>query len=292
MTLPCVVGPYTGVHCRLTLLSSRTRVDPRIEGLSHNCCADERRKNGYPEMPDDPRFVSIYAATEAIATSSGQNDAGMFELNFRDERYLPFEFAGAVSRWRIELPQENNQFDLNTLSDLALHLNYTAREGGEVLRRVANEEAQRHLPGDGWRFFDVKHEFPNLWHLFTTDSKPQKHLALRLGRNMFAFIPGQRDLAINRVVILFEAPGAEPSAHHVVEFLAGPSGRHVNGDKCKVESLNCIASADWPGFYHGVLDLPLGLIRRNGEEELGAFRFQSDVGEISRVYIFCSYTTA
>jgi hypothetical protein len=78
----------------------------------------------------DPRMVRRYAATEAVATSSGQNDSRMFQLSFNDERYLPFEFHGAVSRWRIELPQENNQFDIDTLSDVVLHLSYTAREGG------------------------------------------------------------------------------------------------------------------------------------------------------------------
>lgn len=86
-------------------------------------------------MPEDTRIVSTYAATEAIATSSGQNDSGMFELNFRDERYLPFEFSGAVSRWRIELPLENNQFDMETLSDVILHLNFTAREGGRTFAK-------------------------------------------------------------------------------------------------------------------------------------------------------------
>ena len=33
----------------------------------------------------------------AIATSTAQSDAGVFEFNFRDERYMPFEGAGAVS---------------------------------------------------------------------------------------------------------------------------------------------------------------------------------------------------
>lgn len=109
-------------------------------------------------------MIVQYTAREATATSSGQNDAGLFELNFRDERYLPFEFEGAVSRWRIELPQENNQFDVETLTDVILHLNYTAREGGDVLRQAANELAQRHLPGAGLRFFDMRHEFPDTWH--------------------------------------------------------------------------------------------------------------------------------
>ena len=95
--------------------------------------------NGYVVIPDDRRIVRHYAATEAIATSSGQNDAGLFELQFRDERYLPFEFAGAVSRWRIELPRENNFFDIDTLSDVVMHFNYSAREGGEILREAASE---------------------------------------------------------------------------------------------------------------------------------------------------------
>jgi len=87
----------------------------------------------------------------------------MFQLNFNDERYLPFEFLGAVSRWRIELPLDNNYFDFDSLSDVILHLNYTAREGGELMRHAARRDAQHHLPGDGWRIFDVRHEFPGEW---------------------------------------------------------------------------------------------------------------------------------
>ena len=104
-----------------------------------------------------------YAATEAIATSSGQNDSGLFELSFRDERYLPFEFAGAVSRWRIELPPETNFFDLDTLSDVVLHLNYTAREGGDALAAAAAEAARCRLPGDGLRLFDVRRDLSDAW---------------------------------------------------------------------------------------------------------------------------------
>ena len=47
----------------------------------------------------------------SIAVSTGQNDSGVFELNFRDERYIPFEGAGAISKWRIELPGTFREFD-------------------------------------------------------------------------------------------------------------------------------------------------------------------------------------
>ncbi len=141
LTIPCVAGPYTGVHCKLTLLSSATRVEPTLLDVEECCpgqctcgCCEQQR---YEAITDDPRIVKRYGATEAIATSAGQNDTGLFELNFRDERYLPFEYAGAVSRWRIELPIETNAFDIDTLSDLIFQLSYTAREGGSSLREAS-----------------------------------------------------------------------------------------------------------------------------------------------------------
>jgi hypothetical protein len=53
------------------------------------------RKRGYG---DDPRFRDNVGAIQSITTSSAQNDSGLFELNFRDEWYLPFEGAGAISQ--------------------------------------------------------------------------------------------------------------------------------------------------------------------------------------------------
>jgi hypothetical protein len=158
LTIPCVVGPYTGIHCRLELLSSTIRVSPLLLPQNSPGCSYERQS-----LDSDTRFAHLYGTREAIATSSGLSDAGLFKLNFRDERDLPFEFAGAVSRWRLELPPETNAFELETFTDVVLQLNYTAREGGEDLRRTASESAQGRLPGDGWRLFDVRHEFPDAW---------------------------------------------------------------------------------------------------------------------------------
>ena len=148
LTVPCVTGPYTGVHCRLTLLSSMTRITPEVRAARAALLLRRR-----PRAATTSRASTIRASStstlraKSIATSSGQNDSGLFELSFRDERYLPFEYQGAVSRWRIELPPENNYFDLDTLTDVVLHLNYTAREGGTALREAA---AQRR-PGTAAR---------------------------------------------------------------------------------------------------------------------------------------------
>jgi hypothetical protein len=321
LTLPCVVGPYTGVHCRLTLLSGTTRLVPWLLEPLAPCCKDvpppkpplapscgcwsepvrhaapkdaERAPvdTGYDTRPEDPRIVRRYGAKEAIATSSGQNDTGLFELNFRDERYLPFEFEGAVSRWRIELPPENNYFDLNTLSDVVLHLNYTAREGGEVLRRAASETAQRHVPDAGRRVFDVRQEFANTWTRFQAERvKDGAHpaLELRLRREMFLFLPGHRDVSITRLEVLFDAPDAEPGRHQKVEFIAGHRHGCTRRGHNEVREIACVASAEWPGYYRGVLDVHIGPLSEHEHDIAGALRFHTSRGPVHDIYIVCNY---
>jgi len=95
-------------------------------------------EDGYARAgADDSRFSDHFGSLQSIVTSTGQNDSGLFETNFQDERYLPFEGAGAVSEWQLELPADLRQFNYDTISDVILHLRYTAREGGAVLRNGA-----------------------------------------------------------------------------------------------------------------------------------------------------------
>lgn len=164
LSIPCITGPYTTVACTLTLVSNKLRKDTSLPGSRY-----ER-----DTAADDPRFRDGLAAIQSIATSSAQNDSGVFELNFRDERYLPFEGAGAVSTWQIKLNKNFRQFDLNTISDVVLHLNYTAREGGEVLKTAASSSFNTKLNALAlsenrqglYRVFDLKHEFPTQWQQF------------------------------------------------------------------------------------------------------------------------------
>ncbi|MEA2343066.1 MAG: hypothetical protein QOF63_1235, partial [Thermoanaerobaculia bacterium] len=290
ITIPCVSGPYTGVHCRLTLLSSRTRIDPSLLHINH-CCPDCTPADGYDALPDDPRIVCQHAALEALATSSGVNDTGMFELNFRDERYLPFEYAGAVSRWRIELPPENNQFDIDSVTDVVLHFSYMAREGGSAFREGASDAAQRHLTTDGVRYFDVASDFSDAWQIFQSQARDEdcdRTLALRLRRAMFPFLPGDRPVEIQRMDLFFEASCARPGNSHVVEFLA----EHRHGEAeccCELQEIACIASSEWPCLFHGVIETTIPPLGPHGHYDMGAFRFPDGVGEIRRAYLICGY---
>jgi len=104
ITIPCVVGPFTTVSGTLRLLSSKL----------------------HRTTLETDQGETQYVHTAAIATSSGQNDSGRFELNFRDERYLPFEGAGIESEWEFELSGKG--IKLETITDVILHIRYTARE--------------------------------------------------------------------------------------------------------------------------------------------------------------------
>jgi hypothetical protein len=155
LTIPCVVGSYTAVNCTLTLLTNKTRIsgDPGDQYA-------EDLENG------DTRFVNNFAAVQSIATSHGMNDAGLFEINFRDERYLPFEGAGVISRWRLEMPKDNNAFDFETISDVIIHMKYTARDGGNPLRQAARLALVSAPQKDLVRLFSLRHEFPDNWYRF------------------------------------------------------------------------------------------------------------------------------
>lgn len=81
VTVPCVVGPHVGVYAFLRLLKHRYRVDSLAASAR-----DYVEDTSGGAM--DPRFRTAFVPIDAVAVGSAQNDAGSFELNIRDERYL------------------------------------------------------------------------------------------------------------------------------------------------------------------------------------------------------------
>jgi receptor-binding and translocation channel-forming TcA subunit of Tc toxin len=135
LSIPCFAGPYTLVSCSLRLLSNTIRVNTAL-----NSEGKYEHENNGGLWTDDDRFVSNYTPVTAIATCTAQNDSGMFAFNFREERYIPFERAGAISSWQIELSTEKElrQFDYETIADVIIQMSYTAREDGGIFKDSAN----------------------------------------------------------------------------------------------------------------------------------------------------------
>ncbi len=195
LTIPCVTGPLTGVNCTLTLLENSVRVSSVPTGADGNYARDA---NG------DSRFRDSVAAIQSIVTSGGQNDFGRFDSNSPDERYRPFENAGAISKWRIELPKDCNHFDFATISDVLLHLRYTARDGGGILRDAAMQEIVKAVPKEGVRLFSARYEFPTEWHRFLHPvvGQPVQTLQFTLTPARFPFQYRDMPISVSKIELV------------------------------------------------------------------------------------------
>jgi Tc toxin complex TcA C-terminal TcB-binding domain/Neuraminidase-like domain/PA14 domain/Salmonella virulence plasmid 28.1kDa A protein len=221
ITIPCVAGPYTTINATLRLQSNSIRINivNGDSGYPHN------NDDGVPT--DDSRFIENNIPFVAIATSSAQNDSGVFELNFKDERYLPFEGAGVISTWRLELNgkylQDDgsildiSQFDYNSIPDIILHLKYTAREDAGSFRQNALKNLQDYIkhavdtaPEPFTRFFDIRREFPTEWYQFLHPANvtDQQVLQLAILPERFAFFAQKRKINIVSVDLLADSDNA------------------------------------------------------------------------------------
>jgi hypothetical protein len=79
--------------------------------------------------------------------------------------------------------------------------------------------------------------------------------------------------------------------HREVEFLIPYRSGYGEGEETEVKrhTISCVASAERPDLYHGVLDLQRKPIAVHGERrEVGTFCFLHHTGYISEAFLFCS----
>jgi hypothetical protein len=278
------VGPYKGVYCNLGLLSSAIRVNPTLK-CAPGCGCSGCSKGGehYEALPDDCRLAYEYIATESIATSMAQNDSGLFQLDFRDERFLPFEGYGAISRWRLELPKANNFFDLHTVSDVIVQLSYMAREGGSRLKELAAKAAQDDLPGNGKRLFDVKNDLPEAWYALTQATPTASALPLHFSRNLFPFLPYKHQMSISCVELFVEIDDCNACDQLILDIQQNDDCRDCRCDP----QVTLVKDAAWSNLYHGALSTDWALSKTNSD--FGKLVFPQGIGEISRVYLLVCY---
>jgi hypothetical protein len=191
------------VNCRLTLSSSSVRTDTSTDG-------------GYARVADgdDSRFKDEIGLTQSIVTSSGQNDSGLFELNFNDPRYLPFERRGAISNWLLELSGSTDfpQFDPQSISDVIIHVKYTARDGGAGLKTAAGDSITDAINAIAtgsketalMQGFSVRHEFSDAWYRFlhVSEADGSQSLVLEITRDYFPYLFHSKTIKISKVSVL------------------------------------------------------------------------------------------
>jgi hypothetical protein len=175
LTIPCVTGPYTGVNATLSLTNAAVRTQAPSSPYSPLKAA------AAPPVISSP-------GTAMIATSTGQNDAGLFEVNLRDERWLPFEGQGAISQWTLTLDPRDNNFDFSTITDVVLHIRYTARGGGDP--DAANAVRAALQPQNGSILVSVRNTFGDAYYRFfnpADTTTTQQILTLPISSAIFPF---------------------------------------------------------------------------------------------------------
>lgn len=191
LSVPCVVGPFASVNCRLTLTKHAIRTT------------------------DPGDLVETNGTMDAIVASGGNQDAGIADLSGQDGRRLPFELAGAVSSWQLDLPGQTKDglrtFDYDTISDVILHLRFTARQGNpSAARERLLKLAKGQSGGDAGRvrLFSLRHEFGTAWAAFTAAGPDPSPLSVTLTRSQFPYWAAGRLKAIEKAALY--RPPASP----------------------------------------------------------------------------------
>lgn len=204
LTIPAVAGPYTGVHCTLSLLGSRLRRSPLLQDGAYAA-------QGW----DDDRIIVYNVAVESIVTSTAQNDSGMFAAGQREDQFLPFQGQGAECTCRLDMPKDLMQFDRATITDVIVHVQYTARRGVDPdavtaeLNRLFAESDQAVL----FLGLSLRQDFPTEWAAFLNAGAGHGDFSATIRREHFPyFAQHNRTITITRL----ELYGADVSKHHEV----------------------------------------------------------------------------
>ena len=206
ISVPCVAGPYTTINCELRQKSSKYRKTAVVNGGSYT---------------DNLNYFPI-SSPNVVATSSAQNDSGVFELNFRDERYLPFEGTGAVSAWSITFPDKYRQFDYDTINDIILHIKYTARSGGNSLKTAAEGNIETTLSAIGvnnvlHRYYSARHEFSNNWFAYEKnfESNSYARMQMDLTQDNFPFFTQGKTVTVKQIRMSMKGKSALSGTYSV-----------------------------------------------------------------------------
>jgi len=144
LTIPCVAGPLANIGATLTLtaaicVSSRRWMRPawfRSSSIIASSLRPAPRRT-------IPAFSNSTSATSATCRSR----------------------AGAISSWKVELPSGFRQFDYQTISDVIVHISYTAQQDDSLRLKVETKNgaiaaALKSTPLV--RLFSLRQEFPGV----------------------------------------------------------------------------------------------------------------------------------
>lgn len=188
VSFPALAGPYQNVHATLTQTSNKTLLKEDYNGVKYLLNAKGAKQ------PDNSVLRADVRANQQVALSQGLNDSGLFQLNFNDERYLPFEGTGAISSWRLDMPMAENPLDFDSITDVIIRMQYTALDGGAAFRKVVKDHRGNF---NGSRLLSMDQQYANAWNGYITSSQP---LAFAVGPQLFR--PNLKDYTVTDVTLM------------------------------------------------------------------------------------------
>ncbi|MBK9649195.1 MAG: hypothetical protein IPO67_29290 [Deltaproteobacteria bacterium] len=193
LSVACVAGPYGQVNMKLTLTGAKLR-----------------RESDPPT--EDPPSDGL-TDTPAIVTSAAVEDAGLFSADPRDARYLPFERRGAISSWKLEFCNRTHpQIDWSSVSDVTVHLRYTAREGDTRTINLAGflggfTSAETSTSSSYVVGLSAKRDEPDAWHLAQSETSDEVTFRFGALRKPYAFPTDTITIGKVHIVAVGASPG-------------------------------------------------------------------------------------
>lgn len=198
LSFPAVVAPYHNFNATLTQLGHRTLLAPDKKALKYLLQGTSQPAGQAAAEPPATVLRVDWRPNQQVALSTGVNDDGMFQANYYDERYLPFEGTGALSTWRLEINGVTGPLQRQTLSDVVMTVHYTARVGGSPFAEAAKNAISGKSRESVW-LLDLAADAPDSWQAFM--SNPSGGLSFTVERRN---LPGAADRKVTGVYLHYE----------------------------------------------------------------------------------------
>jgi hypothetical protein len=139
-------------------------------------------------------------------------------------------------------------------------------------------------------------ELPDVWQRFTGQplSAPRT-MELAIERDLFPFLPGSPALRITQLMIFFSAPAAttdgfRPAADQRIGLIVTrPAGMQGPGCPGAEQLVDCVASAEWPGLFHGVARVDITPVAAPGVAPVVTLKVPAETGVVDDLFVVFVY---
>ncbi|MCD4813873.1 hypothetical protein K8S19_09315 [bacterium] len=236
ISFPAIVGQYKNLNATLTQLTHRTLIEPdHVDGLPYLITPGEGQS-----MPLSIR--ADWRPNQQVALSRGENDSGLFQLNFQDERYLPFEGTGAISTWRLELNGALGVIDYSKIQDVIIKVEYSALQGGGDFATAVKGFLETGVD-EGYGLILLKQAYSDAWNQFMLDR--EQGITFTIDPKYCANLNGNKE--ISSIYLQYDQPDEPANDLSSVTMTLESNANYVleHGKTIETPSLTVNADETW-----------------------------------------------